>query len=36
LQKDAEELWKSKYEIKRLLHPGLPENLMPDETEMRR
>ena len=36
LEKDAGELWKSKYEIKQLLHPNIPESMLPDENEIRR
>ena len=36
LRKDAEELWKNNVEIKQMLHPAMPEEVLPDQAELKR
>ncbi len=36
LQRDAEELWKSHVEIKKMLHPNMSPEALPTEQEQRR
>jgi len=35
LNRDAEDLWKSKNEIKQLLHPKIPSSMLPNESELK-